>query len=281
MARHLLTLKNLHALSMSLGGPELEAMTLLHNIKNLKHLVIDIASDDSVAIEELIWELLLNSKDTLETLMIETDFWNWIMPEQWRQNASTGDDAKDQPPYLTALKSLTISCNSYDSGFVETLGRTFNFLELQELVLGSSTYGQESLVDYLANLLSTTTTTNLRSLTLDMSNIGWLMTLEKDRENLETWCRLISSFDSLISLNLKDYTKHIDEYDEDSKPSNMVLQAILKHKNLKSLKMSYAGVSSHRMTPFLSAANVAEIINNLPHLKEFHFSPDESEMVRN
>ena len=54
-----------------------------------------------------------------------------------------------------------------------------------------------------------------------------------------------------------------------------MLQAILKHKNLRELRICYKGKISGKEIPYLSDKTVGDLVDGLPHLREFEFAPDE------
>jgi hypothetical protein len=281
MADSIAALKNLQALCLVSARVEFntEAMTPLAKIKNLKHLSIQSGSiDDS----KIMQSILLNSTSTLQSLAIETNSYAVAFLKDWEAQVSTNDALAKQKYRLKVLKSFTLCNASFDAPFVSSLQTAIDFMGLRELSLGPLSTGSRLFFQLLTELATTSkdrgTAISLRSLSIDMSNETYGGTL--DPTQFDAKCRFISAFDTLTTLEIKDYNQYPESITTNPGLSNTLLEAILTHKSLTCLKISYAGIMGNRKIPYLSATTVATIIDNLPQLQMFEFAPEEAEIVR-
>lgn len=279
MAKSIASLKNLKALSVSTGRFEEGAMQSLEKVKNLQHLSVEDYSWGSGT--GVVRSMLLNSRSTLRSLSMKTSSYSTSFLDDWEKMVSASKS--NQPDSLVALKSLTISGVRFDEGnFLKSVQKAIDFAGLQELKLGRLSEGRHRLFQYLAGLADSAPDKRiaLRALNVDMSHNQRMETPEQEQMGFDAKCAFISSFDTLSTLELRDYNQYPEEQVANPGLSDTLLQAILKHENLKVLRISYSGIISGCKIPYLSAETVATIVNNLPHLEEFMFAPEESEIVR-
>jgi hypothetical protein len=256
-------------------------MAPLANIKNLKHLSIV----NGINWTEFCQIILLNSMSTLRSLDIRTNQYALNFLEDWERKTSGHHALTKQNHGLAVLKSFTLSGASIDVTFMKSIPAVIDFMRLRELTL-EHLYGDKHLFfQHLTSLMESSqnnaTGISLRTLRLEMAESGYMAAAEETQTNFGVKCRLISSFDTLTALETKGHNQYSDTIAINPGLSNELLQAILKHRNLRSLKISYDGILSGRKIPYLSASTVATIVENLPQLKIFEFAPEEAEIVRN
>ncbi|EEU39435.1 uncharacterized protein NECHADRAFT_81608 [Fusarium vanettenii 77-13-4] len=279
MAESIVSLKNLKALSVSTARFEEGAMRPLAKIKNLQHLFVeDYSWGMGMGKDNVVRSMLLNSRSTLRSLSMRTSSYATCFLDDWEKmvSASKSSQAHD----LIALKSFTLSGVRFDEGnFLKSMQRAIDFAGLHELRLGRLAEGRHLLFQYLASLAGSAPDKHidLRTLSVDMSHNHRIETPEQKQTGFDAKCAFISSFDTLSTLELVDYNQY-QEHMVNPGLSDTLLQAILKHENLKVFRISYTGIISGCKIPYLSAETVATIVNNLPHLEEFEFAPEESEI---
>jgi hypothetical protein len=281
MGESIASLTNLQALRLLSGTSKAEAVAPLAKIKNLKHLSVEYGgSDESIAVRSI----LLNSASTLRSLLIQTASFATSFWQDWEEKVFANDVLAKQQHVLSALKSLSLSGVSFDSTSMKSLQSAVDFMALCELTLGRFSDGKHLLLQTLASLANSpqnnSTRISLRSLCLDMSENRLTETIEQRQTNFEATCRFISAFDTLTSLEIREYNQYPDTIPLNPGLPGTLLQAILRHKNLRSLKLSYAGVMSNHKIPYLSAATVATLVDNLPRLRNLEFAPEEARIVR-
>ncbi|KAF5003872.1 hypothetical protein FDECE_9620 [Fusarium decemcellulare] len=289
MARNLVASRNLRALYLDLRGHEDGAMKLLRKMKNLKHLCVNDPGFCSKTLRDdnALQTILLNSRSTLRSLAIRLSPHSITFLQNWEQQASKHGVRKDQKHSLTALESLYLSGAPFDWYFVQSLDRAIDFARLRELTLGNLSRGQVFLFDYLAQLFSlpraTTEIIQLRTLSVEMSagsrragqNPAEISALEHAKYNF------LASFNTLQSLDIRNYDDYQDPIPVVSGLSDTFLQAILKHENLTTLRLTPFGPDSDSRIPFLSLTTVAALIDNLPRLQEIKLAPEEDDMHNN
>ncbi|QDS71999.1 hypothetical protein FKW77_001758 [Venturia effusa] len=193
--------------------------------------------------------------------------------------------AKDEVPRhrefaLTALRSLSLCGMSFDNDLTSPLQQAVDLMALKELTI----HGQEldafllRLAD-LARLSSNKKTKiSLRSLSLDMGLTDQSLTSGQVRGSIVAATSFISAFDTLTSLEIKNFQHH-KATTVGPLTTVSLIEAVANHKNLRSLRFTYAGMSSEWVVLFLRANSVAIVIDNCPHLQELEFAPQESEMA--
>lgn len=282
MAESLASLKSLKALSVCTARFEEGAMRSLSKVKNLQHLSVeDYSWGSGVGKDNVVRAMLLNSRSTLRSLSMKTSSYATCFLEDWEKMVSASKSG--QAHGLIALKSLSLSGVRFDEGnFLKSMQSAIDFAGLQELRLGRLSQGRHRLFQHLASLAGSAQDKriDLRTLSVDMSHNQRMETPEQEQMGFDAKCAFISSFNTLSTLELVDYNQYPEEHVVNPGLSDTLLQAILKHENLKVFKMSYSGIISGYKIPYLSAETVATIVNNLPHLEEFVFAPEESEIVR-
>ncbi|KAJ3542865.1 hypothetical protein NM208_g3876 [Fusarium decemcellulare] len=286
IARTLVASRNLQALYLDLRGHEDGAMKLLRKMKNLKHLCVNDPGFCSKTLRDdnALQTILLNSRSTLRSLAIHLSPHSITFLQNWEQQALKHGVRKDQKHSLTALESFYLSGAPFDWHFVQSLDRAVDFARLRELTLGRLSRGQIFLFDYLAQLLSlpraTTESIKLRTLSVEMSaggrragqNPAEISALE------HTKYHFLASFNTLQSLEIWNYDDYQDPIPVVSGLSDTLLQAILKHENLTTLRISPMGPYRDTRIPFLSITTVAALIDNLPRLQEIKLAPEEDDI---
>ncbi|KAM6515042.1 hypothetical protein FSOLCH5_009279 [Fusarium solani] len=255
-------------------------MRPLAKVKNLQHLSVeDYSWGSAMGKDNVVRAMLLNSRSTLRSLSMKTSSYATSFLEDWEKIVSASKSS--QAHGLIALKSLTLSGVRFDEGnFLKSMQRAIDFASLQELKLGRLSEGRHRLFQYLSSFAGSAQDKRiaLRILSVDMSHNQRMETPEQEQMGFDAKCAFISSFDTLSTLELVDYNQYPQEHVVNPGLSDTLLQAILKHENLRVLRISYRGIISGCKIPYLSAETVATIVNNLPHLEDFTFAPEESEI---
>ena len=289
MGEKLASLRDLKALRLISEKFEADALEPLAGIKNLKHLSVR-DSGYRIAIanrHSIIQSIISNSMSTLRSLVVEANSGAATFLQGWQGNVSAGNTIPNPTHDLVALESLTLAGISYDPASVMSLNRAINFLGLRELTLGSFSHGDHLFFQHLASLTCSpehsASSIKLRSLSLDMfeNNSSYYGQTHEDKQaTFVAKCQFVASFNTLTTLTLPEYHQYPKEVMANPGMSNILLQAILKHQNLRALKIPYNGSSSNCKDRYLSARTVAAIVDNLPELQEFVFTPEEGELVR-
>jgi len=253
MGQRIASLKNLQALRLYSNKFELEAMAPLGKIKNLKHLSVESTSHEI----DFVQPILLNSTSTLRSLVVKTNSTPSGLLQEWEVTVSADDFLAKREHSLTALKSFNLSGVLFDGNFIKSLQRAIDFMGLSELVLGHLSDGRCLFYQQLASLATSSqissTRINLRILNMEMSYDHYWETLDPGKVNFEAKCRFISAFDTLMTLELKDYNQYPATISTNPGLSDTYLQAIIKHENLRSLNIWYSAINSSRKIPYLSA----------------------------
>lgn len=269
-------MKNLKALRLFSSVIKSEDITALDTVKNLKHLYMHDHGNSNLG--KTTKSMLQNSMETLQSLNLETNSYSASTFKIW----AIEDTFVRETRVFTALESLSLSGMMVDPDVIKSF-RLIDFMRLRELAIKRPNDDGCLLFPYLTNLATASQVSSvgisLRSLNVNMADsYHWQATPEKDKVVFEAKCRFVASFNTLTTLELPDHTYKKDVAINPGLPSIM-LQAILKHKNLKVLRVRYRGISSGSQIPYLSAASVEAIIEGLPKLEEFEFAPDEAQMV--
>ncbi|KAH7009707.1 hypothetical protein EDB80DRAFT_641816 [Ilyonectria destructans] len=284
MGQSIASMKNLQALRLFSTDFEAGALKPMAKIKNLKHLSMQDHGYMSNLEDEdnIMRSILINSMSTLQSLVVETNSYASNFLKDWEKKISARGATGSQKHDLTALESFGLSRVSFDATFIKSLDRAIDFVGLTQLTVGRLSHGQHLFFQHLTGLTSSAQSSaadiSLRTLNLEMAEESYVQTPAENLVDFEAKCRFISSFDTLTTLILPDYNQYPREIATNPGLSNMLLQAILKHKKLRSLKISYSGIISDRKIPYLSAATVATIIDALPELQDFEFAPEEVEI---
>ena len=271
MAESLAGYKKLQALSLDIQHRDYHP---LRKIKNLQHLVLKAGYQT-----DTVRSLLLNSRSTLKSLDITGSYFEFF--NKWDEAIKS----KDQKHYLPSLKSFTICIHGYefDRNHIRALMKAIDFVGLRELNIKSLPDDSPVLFRQLTELFSTATSGSgmlLQSLALDMGIRGWRQSDNHIQEMTDVKCEFLSSFNSLKTLVLDDYGQYKLEVTENPELPSHLVQAILKHRDLEKLSISYGGVTSGYQLPYLKPATVATLLDNLPHLREIDISPEEKDLVR-
>ncbi|KAF4974211.1 hypothetical protein FZEAL_8849 [Fusarium zealandicum] len=279
MAESLASLGSLKALCLFSDHISDESMNLIATIKNLKHLAMDYA-DHRRRIGghgSAIRAMLLNSASTLQSLTIPAGSLLYGFLEERDEKVLENKLVAHQPLHLSALQALDISYMPDDEAFITSLQRAIDLMALRELRLHGMSQGKELIYQRLSSLAQKTTRDiRLRSLYLDMSAESYGASFAQNMPDYRYECGFISSFDTLTALEISGYGLYPD-YIANPGLSDLLLQAISKHRNLTSLTMSYPFIPSGCKVPYLSADTVSTIVKNLPHLQVLHFAPDEDQ----
>lgn len=266
-----------------------EAMKPLAGLCNLKHLVVqgDLSAGGSAPTNDyVVRSILVNSRLTIQSLSIDTNAYSPSPFHDW-EKAVSGDKTVSSEEYqLQALQSLSLGKFSFSEPLIASLQAAIDFLSLRHLILGSLQSGQPLFFQHLATLMASATDPQriptpgitLQYLSMSMAPHDYRLRFAAKQEVFDAKCRFLSSFNTLTNLTLHDYGQY-REGGTDPGLSDTLLQAILSHRTLKSLRLAYRGKDSDYKIPTLSASAIGTLVDNLPLLEEIEFSPDESEMV--
>ena len=285
MAQSLASLESLQALHICTDKTEPGAVECLKNIRNLKHLKIEDYGWESSDTPHggAIRSMIANSKSTLLSLALEAGYYDIdSLCSLSNESASSVEPSADRAHSLTALRSLTLAQLQFNDASIRALLKMVDFTALRELSIGALFEGSLALFERLAGIFSSgkpDKVVKLRSLYINMSSIRFQDTFEHRMEVMEKQFRLISSLDTLTSLHIKCYNEYPSDIAVNPGLPEPMLQAILRNKNLRTLKIGYSGVRSDIKIPYLSAETVSRIVDGLPLLEEFEFAPEEADMV--
>ncbi|KAF4451268.1 hypothetical protein F53441_5689 [Fusarium austroafricanum] len=299
MSKSLAAQKNLKALNISTnmwrwGGGHIddEAIISLAKISNLQHLCVTDRGwgETMVNGEKALSSLLLNSLSTLQTLEISADRNYSRFMENWEQDVKARHpDTWKQTPDFTSLRSFSLSDVNFNSCFpgnlTQHLTRAVDFLKLTELKLMNLGNGHLEFFKYLEDLFKNTGSADihLRKLSLQMDGGDRDQNYAETEVHLEGLYRFISSFDTLICLEIHDYNTYNSAVESNPGLSRRLQQTILKHKDLEMLRFHYKGISSRFEVPCVPAATAKILVKNLPRLRVLEFAPsgdNKDEMFR-
>lgn len=280
---------SLKALSLFIDGSEPEDIEPLAQMKNLKHLHLEGRGYCSTSTKNnAIQSMLLNSRSTLQSLALAMGPFSHSFLSDWEKNSKAsseknGEGISEQGHGFSALKSLTLASISIDEDFIREFQKAVDFTGLRELDLTNFHDLDNLLYPHLTSVATAyqgtkDTPLSLRSLSLHMSKDRYQIRSQEENAIFNAKCRFISSFDTLTTLKLRNYGEYPSNTIANPGLTDPLLQAILKHKNLKTLKISYIGQTSGLEIPYLGAKTVGAIVDGLPLLREFGFAPDEAQM---
>ncbi|EPE32064.1 RNI-like protein [Glarea lozoyensis ATCC 20868] len=274
IGKSIAALKSLKALSLNSSRSEGETLKPLFAIKNVRHLNLRSYSNfGQNSLGMLTSKILQNSSDTLEGLVMESG----NLFEQWDDKFNDVDSH-----YLKNLKSLSIQGIEVDERVLQALERGIDFIRLRELEIVHFDDTESLLFQHLTNLTTLANSKNigigLRTLHLRMSDQSYGRTPEQKALGFRTKCDFVRSFNTLTSLELSDYGVYPSSHPINPGLARPLLEGILKHKHLRTLKIPYAGSSSGFSIPYLSGAEVGALIDGLPELRELNIAPVEAQI---
>ncbi|KAF4442079.1 hypothetical protein FACUT_2302 [Fusarium acutatum] len=290
MAEGLSELKNLKSIRLNPHEHSIkpEAIIPLAKLSNLEHICIEDRGWGSIVVakERPLQSMLLNSLSTLQSLEVRTSKYYSDFFGDWEGKLKgRNPDALEQEYDFTALKSLKLQGISFSGEFCENMmpniTRAFDFLKLRELNLMSLEEGKLTFFKHLEDLFSKADKRDiqLRKLCLDMKGPGHTSSYAETEVHLEGKYRFISSFDSLTSLEIHDYNMYNTNVQSNPGLSRRLLQSIVKHTNLETLRFYYRHMGSEPWEiPFASAENVNILTTNLPSLRVFELAPQEDDL---
>lgn len=293
MSESIAAKKNLKALRLCVvpGGSSdlIDQAAPLAELSNLEHIsIIDISWGSLVTTSEnILRSMLLNSLSTLKSLEVSTSKWHSSFLPDWKdQIKARNPDAMEQAHDLTALKSLSLSGVAFAGEFCESvmpsLTRAIDFLQLRELTLKDLSEGKVTFFKYLEDLFrgADKGTVQLRKLSLDMSGDDDSQSYGTTEYQVEGIYRFVASFDTLTTLEFAEHNIYNSAVESNPGLSRRLLQVVLNHKELETLRFSYrgSGSGSHR-TPHVNAKTVQILMKNLVNLHTFEFAPDEDDLV--
>jgi hypothetical protein len=186
--------------------------------------------------------------------------------------------------YLKILKNLSIQGITINEETLQSLERAIDFRRLRELEILHFEDPDSLLLQHLTNLTTLANNKNigigLRTLHLRMSDQNYGRTPERKAFDFRNKCDFIRSFNTLTSLELSDYGIYPSSNPINPGLTRPLLEGILKHKQLRTLKIPYPGISTDFLIPYLSAAEVGALIDGLPELRELNVAPQEAQIVR-
>ncbi|KAH8655836.1 hypothetical protein BX600DRAFT_470396 [Xylariales sp. PMI_506] len=283
------SMPNLRALRVCNKNTDADNLKSLANLKNMKHLYLqETEGARNTEIKQKAYQsMLLNSTSTLRSLVISANTYSANVFDTWAEESLAANGTHSDGKYdFTALELLSIAGLPIRPAVIKSFQRAFDFMRLKELEFG---YGLDKdclLFPYLTRVAessarvtdSGSSAINLRKLSLSMSYRTLWNTHEQQRASLEAKCRFISAFDTLTTLELSNYGQYPRTQSINPGLSEMLLQAILKHKMIKTLRIYYRGIPGDLKIPYLSAETVGRIIDGLPQLQEFEFAPEEEQV---
>jgi hypothetical protein len=293
MSESIAAQKNLKALRLCVGdgsSSDLEDEAApLTKLSNLEHLSILSRSWGSLVTtrEKILQSVLLNSLSTLKSLEISTSKWHSSFLGDWEdQIKARNPDAMEQAHDFTALRSLSLSGVAFAGDFCETmmpsLTRAIDFLQLRELTLKDLSEGKVTFFKYLEDLFrgADKGTVQLRKLSLDMSGDDDSQSYVTTEYQVEGIYRFISSFDTLTTLEFAEHNMYNSAVESNPGLSRRLLQVVLNHKELETLRFTYRGSGSgDYRVPYVPAKTVQILMKNLLNLRTFEFAPDEDDLV--
>ncbi len=281
------SLDHLKALRIITSDLPAEECAPLAQVKNLKHLEV---SAYGYAFSDTFQAMLRNSISTIQSLGINSDYYSCQFLTDWGKNLKSDKKSKHTENKaghdFTALRCLHLGGVLVDEEFIQEFYKAIDFSQLREFsgagFIDSDCLFFPSLADLITSYqVAPYTPFHLRTLNLDLSDIEYMHDADQEKAIFEAKCQFISSFNTLTTLKLPNY----GQYPSNSSATNpglskTLLQAILKHKNLRELRISYQGKISGKEIPYLGPNTIGEIVDGLPQLREFEFAPDEDRMDR-
>lgn len=248
----------------------------LMKVKNLKHLCV--MGNPVAAARLLTRSVLLNSTSTLQSLQVRADPFRYNFLEDWEDLIRDRPEIAERKHSLVALKSLHLASIAFDETFIRSIGIAIDFTQLRELHLDILSRRQDLLWEHLIEVFSSAKRAgepiHLKTLRIEVPSMGW----DRSAADVQRWfglqCRFLATFDTLTSLEIKDFTYSKQEVAADAKPDlpEELLQGFLAHKDLVNLNLSYRGYGTDTVIPTMSVSTTAAIIDALPHLRNFEFA---------
>ncbi|KAM0350999.1 hypothetical protein ACHAPU_002777 [Fusarium lateritium] len=261
----------------------------LANIGGLEHISITNSNFGGALLsskEKLLQSILLNSLSTLKSLEVLTSKYYSDFLADWNDQIKARDpDAMQNAHDFTALRSLCLSGIQFMGQFcgnvMPSLTRAIDFVQLRELTLMELNEGKVAFYKHLEDTFRAADkgTIQLRKLNVQMKKERGIDSHATTEYQLEGIYRFISSFDTLTSLKISDYNQYNNAVETNSGLSRRLLQVILNHKGLKTLRFSYRFPNGAFEPPFLDANTVRLLVKNLPVLRIFEFAPREDDLV--
>jgi hypothetical protein len=293
MSESIAAKKNLKALRLFVShggsGDLVDQAAPLAKLGNLEHISILNRSWDNLVTssENILQSMLLNSLSTLKSLEVSTSVWYSDFLADWEDQIKARDpDAMERAHDFTALKSLSLSGVAFAGEFCEnvmpSLTRAVDFLQLRELTLKDLRQGKVTFFKHLEDLFrgADKGTVQLRKLSLDMSGDDDSQSYVTTEYQVEGIYRFIASFDTLTTLELAEHNIYNSAVESNPGLSRRLLQVVLNHKELETLRFSYRGSGSgDYRTPHVPAKTVQILMKNLVNLRTFEFAPDEDDLV--
>lgn len=280
---HLAALPNLKALRLSIPSCEPEELQHLATVKNLMHLDLTDFSFGNIYQRAIVLShLLVNSRSTLRSLKVQANapLENYFC--QWKAEDIHEGTTTSVTDEFSALKSLALLGTDITDKGMNVLRGAVDFMRLRELDIGRLRDRACLFFPHLTKLAATAQEAgsgiSLRSLRLLMSGNA---SDTPEQKKLDIWARtrFISSFNTLTRLELESCSQYPEAVDTNPGLPAALLQAIFKHRNLKTLRIWYKGRTSGLKIPYLSAATVRKIVDGLPDLQVFEFAPEEAQLV--
>ncbi|EXL65475.1 hypothetical protein FOPG_18299 [Fusarium oxysporum f. sp. conglutinans race 2 54008] len=283
MSKSLAAQKNLEALSIDNGFKE-DAFESLAKISNLQHLRVSCSG--VVNHEKVLSSMLLNSLKTLKSVKISASwYWSGFM-DNWEEDIKAWHPKTwERTPHFTSLRSLSLSQITFNSKLIQNLSQAVDFLKLTELeitgfgdrykdigVNGSN--GHLEFFKYLKDLFKKTDKADihLRNLSLQLSGY-WDKERRAIEEDLKDIYRFMSSFDTLICLEIHDYNTYLSNVESSPGLLLPLEQSILKHNELEELHFHHKDAFSGHELPCFTAASVEVLVKNLPKLRVLELAP--------
>ncbi|KAJ4128195.1 hypothetical protein NW768_008481 [Fusarium equiseti] len=217
--------------------------------------------------QKVLQTILARSLSTLTTLDVCSLRYSSNFLENFEDRIRKYDpDALEQPHYLTALKSLTLTghCWEGERALLWTdLNKSFDFLQLRELKLTRLRQGNLVLFKHLEDLFGKADkeSIQLRRLSVDM-NADQRNPVASE-EHLESIYRFLASFDTLTSLNILEHNVFLKSGFVNPGLSRRLQQVIIIHKHLESLQFKYEGHAPY----YVSAQVIETFTKSLPRLQ--------------
>ncbi|KIL87192.1 hypothetical protein FAVG1_09747 [Fusarium avenaceum] len=292
MSESIAAKKNLKALRLCVvpggSGDLMDQAAPLAKLGNLEHISVVNRSWGSLLAgkENILQSMLLNSLSTLKSLEVGTNVWYSDFLADWEnQIKARNSDGLGQAHDFTALKSLSLSGVAFSGEFCEnvmpSLTRAIDFLQLRELSLKDLRQGKVTFFKYLEDLFrgADKGTVQLRKLSLDMAGDDDSQSYGTTEYQVEGIYRFIASFDTLTTLEFAEHNIYNSAVESNPGLSRRLLQVVLNHKELETLRFTYrgSGSGSYR-TPHVNAKTVQILMKNLVNLRTLEFAPDEDDL---
>ncbi|SCV61155.1 uncharacterized protein FFFS_15724 [Fusarium fujikuroi] len=287
MSRSIAAQQNLKALYVSfskIDGFENDVLIPFTKIRNLQHL--HVTGSYGFNGEKVLSTMLLNSLTTLESLEITAKwYWSGFM-DNWEEDIKAlNPKTWEQIPHFTSLRSLSLSLITFNRELRQNLVRAVDFLKLEELqvnhfgdkyrdVTKEHLDGPLKFFQSLEHLFKKAEKGNIHLRHLSLQISGFYREQRKViEEGLQGIYRFISSFDTLIHLEIHDYNTYQSVEELNPGLLSPLRLSILKHRDLETLRFHYKDVLSGHEVPCFTAASVKILVDNLPKLRVLEFAP--------